>query len=152
MSATDSPPLQALRVMVLKRGVMLGGLNHEQRMLALALAARCAPADAPGFSETQANDALKRCLVEECAFLDTDHVELRRWLVDTGWWQRDGFGRQYQRCGAWAAGTEHAALEAALAGVSNPAHWVQCLRDTEAAQRAARRVAWQNSASADAGT
>ena len=48
-------------------------------------------------TEAQANDLLRQALGAQAAFLGTDHVELRRWLVDTHWWSRDGFGRAYWR-------------------------------------------------------
>ena len=48
-------------------------------------------------SEREVNEILKQWLAREGAMLATDHVELRRMLVDTGLLARDGFGRAYWR-------------------------------------------------------
>ena len=47
--------------------------------------------------EPGVNVHLKQALQGAARCLDTDHVELRRWLCDAGWLQRDGWGRAYQR-------------------------------------------------------
>jgi hypothetical protein len=86
----------ALLELVVKRGVGLGGLPDERRLLALALAWRSFDAGWRG-SEPQVNEQLKRALEGPMAFTDVDHVELRRWLVDCGFLSRDGFGREYAK-------------------------------------------------------
>ncbi len=134
------PTVSSLSMLVVKTGVMLGGLSEAQRQLALAVAAAAIPVDVE-HSEAQVNTALKRCLTAETAFLDTDHVELRRWLVDTGWWQRDGFGRAYRRRAADDLPAVLQPMQQALAGLDLPA-WVAAEQARAMSARADRRAAW----------
>jgi Uncharacterized protein conserved in bacteria (DUF2087) len=139
---TTAASLAALTSLVVKTGVALGGLPARDRELALALAAASLAEDAPA-SEAVVNRSLKRCLAEEASFLDTDHVELRRWLVDAGWWQRDGFGRVYRRVAIESLPASMQGLDGALRSLDLPV-WVQARRDDIAARRKARRGAWQS--------
>ncbi len=132
--------LQALAALVVKQGVVLGSLSHEQRSLALALAWRGLPAGRP-LAEREVNDALKAQLGGAASFLDTDHVELRRWLVDAGWLARDGFGREYRRVEPRALPPESRALASALSLIE-PARWCAGQRVAKAGERDARRRAW----------
>jgi hypothetical protein len=155
MSATPPPPpaLPApLARLALKRGVGLGGLTADERAWALAVAARCLPAgDGPdeGDDEAGVNGRLRDALAGDAAFLDTDHVELRRWLVDTGWWRRDGFGRRYHRTPAGALPATLAAIDAAVeacladGGPATLGPRLAAHRDADTARRAARAAAWQ---------
>ncbi|MFZ4650713.1 MAG: DUF2087 domain-containing protein [Rubrivivax sp.] len=129
-----------LAALVVKSGVHLGGLSEAQRAWALGVAAQGLP-HGPGVSEAQANARLKAALGAEAAFLDTDHVELRRWLVDTGWWKRDGFGRCYERVPADALPANLRPLDEVLAGLDLPA-WVAARREAHRAERDKRRQAW----------
>jgi len=138
MAASD--PLNALATLVVKTGVGLGGLTLAQRELVLALAATVLVSGS-AVSEPDVNLLLRRCLAEEGAFLDTDHVELRRWLVDSGFWRRDGFGRAYERVAAAELPPQLQAAAAALAGI-DPGAWVRRLREQRQAGRDARRSAW----------
>ena len=63
------------------------------------LMAAAAHAFAPDrtYTEPEVNERLRAWLAGAGAMLDVDHVELRRWLVDTGALARDGFGRAYAR-------------------------------------------------------
>jgi hypothetical protein len=128
-----------LRSLVVKNGVLPGGLPTAQRALALGIAA-AAIAEGVEHSEPQVNAALKRCLAEEGAFLDTDHVALRRWLVDSGWWRRDGFGRGYARAPAAELPAALRAVRQALDALDLPG-WVVAERVRVRAERAARRAA-----------
>lgn len=127
-----------LATLVCKRGVGLGGLTQSRRELALAVAAHALP---PGtsLSEGEVNLVLKQALLAEARFLDTDHVELRRWLVDIGWWQRDGFGRAYRRTAEAELGTALQAIDAALSGLDLPA-WIGERLTEHRTQREARRA------------
>ena len=129
-----------LATLVCKRGVGLGGLTHPQRELALAVAAHALPLGASA-SESEVNLALKQALLAEARFLDTDHVELRRWLVDIGWWQRDGFGRAYRRTAEDELRPALQAIDAALAGLDLPA-WIGERLTEHRTQGEARRAAW----------
>lgn len=131
--------IDRLAALVVKSGVSLGGLPDEDRQLALAVAANALPLG-EGFTEAQVNARLRRSLAEECAFLATDHVELRRWLVDTGWWRRDGFGRCYQRVPVARLGDSQRPLAEAASELDLPT-WVAAARDARKAERERRRQA-----------
>ncbi len=91
-----------LSLLILKSGLALGGLSEADRALVLAVPARTLARDAVA-SEAQVNALLKSSLDAESSFLGTDHVELRRWLVDARWWQRDATrAARDQRRHAWA--------------------------------------------------
>lgn len=129
--------------LVVKSGVMLGGLSQPDRLLVLALPAeRLRPGEA--VSEAEVNARLRCSIAEEAAFLDIDHVELRRWLVDSGWWRRDGFGRCYERVPTDALAGELREVADALHGLDLPA-WVAACRDALRRQREQRRQAWERS-------
>jgi hypothetical protein len=133
-------PLPALQALVVKDGVGLGGLPALQRSLALALVWAGLPAGSE-CSEREVNACLRAQLAGAAAFLDTDHVELRRWLVDTGWLQRDGYGRAYRRVAADALAPEQRALAEALADLRTDA-WVAEARAAQRARRDAQRRDW----------
>lgn len=141
-AADPGPPFIArLAALVVKDQVHLGSLAQGQRALAFALVwAGLPPADAV-LDERAVNGALKAQLAEAASFLSTDHVELRRWLVDGGWLARDGFGREYRRVEAAALPPEHRALVAALEWL-DPAAWVREQRERKAEERARRHAAW----------
>ena len=108
--------------------------------LALALVWRGLPADRP-LAEREVNDALTAQLAGAAGFLDTDHVELRRWLVDAGWLARDGFGREYRRVQPRALQAASRALASAIALIE-PERWCAEQRAAKANERATRREAW----------
>ena len=105
--------------------------------LVLASAALFVPADG-ALDERGANVCLKRFLASAGAMLDTDHVELRRWLADLGFILRSDVGTDYRRgvlpdwLQAAAAELDEHQLSQAVAGA----------RDQRAQQRAARKAAW----------
>ncbi len=136
--------LDQFNALVCKTGVGLGLLSPAQRAMALLVAAQTLPLGA-AMSEPEVNAALKDCLAGPASFLDTDHVELRRWLVDTGYWRRDGFGRSYERMPV--ADLQPALLEAidqvrGFTGSVALSAWIADRRAGAHAQRAARRAAW----------
>jgi len=88
-----SPRLESL---VLKAGLRLGLLSDADRALILALAA-CAVEPGPSLREDEVNRRLIDWLADVGAMVATDHVELRRWLVDGGYLARDGWGYAYAR-------------------------------------------------------
>ena len=96
------PPMDAtsrLDRLAVKTGVSLGLLPAADRDAVLAWAAIHVPA-ASGLDERGVNAVLQAFLGGAGSMLRTDHVELRRWLVDTGWLERDGFGRAYRLAAA----------------------------------------------------
>jgi len=140
MKLNLADPLTALKTLVVKEGVGLGGLPAVQQSLVLALVWAGLPADS-AVSERQVNECLKAQLNGAAIFLDTDHVELRRWLVDAGWLQRDGYGRAYRRVAADALAADQRLLADALVGVDTGA-WVAEARAAQRARREARRRDW----------
>lgn len=142
----DSPdpllkPLEPLEPLVCKQGVALGGLSPAERDRALAVAAASVGPGEP-LTEAQVNARLKASLAAEAAFLHTDHVELRRWLVDTGWWRRDTYGQRYEAVAVEDLRPEVQALARAVRRVDLAA-WAAALREAAAAQRERRRRAWE---------
>lgn len=134
-------PLRDLAALVVKEGVGLGGLSVAHRPWPLALVWSGLPAQTV-LTERQLNELLKAELAGAVAFLDTDHVELRRWLVDAGWLTRDGFGREYRRVGLDALSAGQREVADALAAI-DPATWVAEVRTAHRTRREARRAQWQ---------
>lgn len=80
-----------------RRGVLLSSLTQGRDLeLILATAALHLP-NQQLLTEAQANDALRDFLGHIGAFVETDHVELRRWLADTGFIARNDRGSDYRR-------------------------------------------------------
>lgn len=137
-AAAVPPGLEALLV---KEGVAIGGLPEAQRQLALGFVWAGLPAGV--LAEREVNDALRAQLAGPARWLDTDHVELRRWLVDAGWLARDGYGREYRRVPVAALPAPARALGAALDGLDTTAHAAGC-RAAHEARRAERRRAFES--------
>lgn len=148
-ASTTAPPSSSaalperLRRLVVKNGVGLGLLPADDLALALAWVWTGLPADRV-MNEREVNLVLKAQLQGPAACLATDHVELRRWLVDAGWLQRDGYGREYRRVpgGPGRHGALVEALDALLSGTDNSA-WATAQREAHAAERETRRQRWQ---------
>jgi hypothetical protein len=139
MTTTQAGDVErALAALAVKQGVGIGLLADSERQRVLALAALALPRG-ERVTEARANEALKGWLAGPCRFLAVDHVELRRWLVDAGWWQRDDWGRAYER--ARVAPDEH--LAQALEGLGNAAQWMAARRAAHESQRAQRRAAFE---------
>jgi len=134
----------AAHAYALKQGVALGGLGPDQRelVLGLAWAALAQQLPAPAASERLVNDALRHWLSAAGAPLRTDHVELRRWLVDGQWLQRDGFGRAYACAPASAQPAARQPLLHWLQAGPDRGAQVQAWRAAEEHRRALRRQAW----------
>jgi hypothetical protein len=142
----DEDVLKALARLVVKSGVAIGGLPPAEQALALGLAWAGLPRQAV-LSEPGMNRALKARLAGAAACLDTDHVELRRWLVDAGWLHRDSWGREYRCLPADAVAPRWRPLAAVLDGLDIDA-WVAARRAEQQARRDARRRAWEGTAAA----
>lgn len=140
---TPADALHALARLVVKDGVSLGGLSQGDRLLALAAVWAALPEVTA--SEAQVNESLRQALAGPACWLATDHVELRRWLVDAGWLARDGFGRAYDRVAATALAAALQPAAAAVAGM-DIARWVAHARQQHQQQRAARHQAWRQQA------
>ncbi|MCW5637084.1 MAG: DUF2087 domain-containing protein [Rubrivivax sp.] len=132
--------LPTLSSLVVKDHVALGGLGDGEQTLALALVHATLPPGAR-LSEREVNDKLKAALAGAAGWLDTDHVELRRWLVDTGWLTRDGFGREYHVVPHTALRSEHQPA-ARLLATFDVTRWVAAERGRRSDERAARKARW----------
>lgn len=139
-----SPPIASLQRLVVKDGVHLGGLPAAQLPWALGCAWAVLPAET--LSEADVNRALKAALAGPACWLDTDHVELRRWLVDAGWLQRDGYGRAYDKRAPAQLAPPLQPVAAGLLGLGDLGAWVARMRQQDEQARAARRQAWQQQA------
>jgi tRNA(adenine34) deaminase len=132
--------LERLAQLAVRQGVHLTTLQQKSGRdleLVFASAALHFPADRL-LDERGANEVLKEFLATAGAMLATDHVELRRWLVDTGFMRRSDYGTDYRR-GAFPAWMSEAAqaLDADRIGAA-----VSEARAARDAQREARRQAW----------
>ncbi|MBA4175701.1 MAG: hypothetical protein C0505_03945 [Leptothrix sp. (in: Bacteria)] len=149
---TASEPATTLRHnlgrLVVKGGVALGLLAPDEQALALAFVWAGLP-EGVVMNEREVNAVLREQLAGPVQCLATDHVELRRWLVDAGWLQRDGYGREYRRVAAGPALRRALAqaLTEALAGQASTA-WAAARRAAHEAEREARRQRWQAQAQA----
>lgn len=116
----------------------LGLLAERDRAVLLAFAASAFEVDR-GYREAEVNQALSAWLEGPGEMLRTDHVELRRWLVDAGFISRDGYGRSYVRGPAEASRATGLLGDAAPAEIATA---VAALRSARIAERAARRQAF----------
>ncbi|CAD5365858.1 Exonuclease SbcC [Rubrivivax sp. A210] len=137
MEVAATPLEQRLARLVVKNEVGLGGLASADQALAFALVWRVLPAGTT-HSEPGINAQLKAALSGAAAWLDVDHVELRRWLVDSGWLWRDGWGREYRRVEPEGLTAEQGELAAALQALDAEA-WVAGQRRRHQAAREQRR-------------
>jgi tRNA(adenine34) deaminase len=94
------------------------------------------------YTEPEVNERLKRWLDDGGSMLATDHVELRRWLVDMRFVERDGYGRSYRRS---AAPNAYSATLAALADADLNAI-ARIAREADAAAREQRKSEWRQAA------
>jgi len=127
--------------LAIRRGISLGALQSASRndfVLVLAAAARGFAAGR-AYSEREVNEILRGFLGAPGAMLATDHVELRRWLVDFHLLERDGFGRIYT---TGIPAPEFAVAAAQLAAVDLTALAGEA-RAREAAARAERKQRWE---------
>jgi len=123
-----------------RQGLHLGSLRERDPLdleLLLASAALFLP-EGQLLTEKQANEHLKAFLASAGSMLETDHVELRRWLADMGFLHRSDYGTDYRR-GNFPAWMIDAAAE--LGPEQLRAAAVDA-RDAKARNRAARKQAW----------
>lgn len=129
--------------LALRHGVHLSSLQRkggQDLELVLASASLHLPVDT-SVDEGQANDAIRAFLLGSGAMLAIDHVELRRWMVDTGYLRRSAAGTDYRR------GTlpEWLAPAAAQLDARRIEQAVLAAREAHRQQRAERHRAWQAS-------
>ena len=132
--------LERLAQLAVRQGVHIATLQQKDGRdleLVFATASLFFPADRL-LDERSANTVLKEFLSTAGAMLDTDHVELRRWLVDTGFVRRTDFGSDYRR-GTLPAWLQEAAGTLGPQALADAAMQARTARD---AQREAKRQAW----------
>jgi tRNA(adenine34) deaminase len=133
-------PLSTWRRLSALDGLTLGTLQHNRKHefgVLLAAAALAFDPDA-SYSEAQVNERLQTWIAGPGRMVDTDHAELRRFLVDMRLLSRDGYGRSYRRVPA--SGSLADALEG-LSGID----LIAIASDARDA-RAARKARWLASA------
>lgn len=121
--------------LAVKTGVSLGLLPPDERDAVLAWAAIHMPA-LDALDERSVNGVLQAFLREGGSMLRTDHVELRRWLVDGRWLDRDGFGRAYRLA---AGAPERASVLLGDASAERLDARIASRQAAEAAERRLRR-------------
>jgi tRNA(adenine34) deaminase len=132
--------LERIAQLAIRQGLHLATLQQKEGRdleLVFASAALAFPPDRL-LAERDANEVLKAFLASAGAMLDTDHVELRRWMVDTGFLRRSDFGTDYRR-GEFPAWLIEAAHELDFRRIAEAALHARSARD---ATREARRQAW----------
>jgi tRNA(adenine34) deaminase len=132
--------LERLAQLAIRQGVHLSTLQQKDGRDLELIFASCwlgFPADRM-LDERDANDVLKSFLDGAGVMLDTDHVELRRWLVDTGFIRRSDYGTDYRRGSlpAWLADA------ASSMDAGQIASTVAAAREAHDTRREARRQAW----------
>lgn len=115
---------------------MLGAARADLDLL-LASAALHLPVD-EGLSEREASERLRGFLATTGVMLDTDHAELRRWLVDLGFVERSDRGTDYRR-GVLPASLQSAAEQL---DAQRLVEAVEQARATHESERQARKQAW----------
>jgi len=132
---SDDTFARAWRATTVKEGVTLGALTGDAFAATLASASLAIPGGAM-LTESDVNECLRGWLAGPGAMLATDHVELRRWLVDLKLVERDGYGRAYRRA---TPPEGFAAAVAAMAAI-DPAVTAAEARASHARERAERRA------------
>jgi tRNA(adenine34) deaminase len=132
--------LERIAQLALRQGVHLSTLQQKaggDLELLFASAALAFPADA-SLSERQANSILQRFLATAGVMVATDHVELRRWMVDLGYLRRSDYGTDYRQ------GALPSRLVEAAEGLDfeRIAEAVLLARQRNESEREARRQAW----------
>lgn len=139
-AVTANEWVERMSLLALRQGVHLSTLQQKtggDLELLFASAALAFPSDI-SITEKDSNEILKRFLSGAGVMVATDHVELRRWMVDAGFLQRSDYGTDYRR-GAlpdWLAdAAQHLDFERVADAVA------QARSDNESL-RESRRQAW----------
>jgi len=132
--------LERLAQLATRNGLLLSTVRERDARdfeLLLASATLFLPAGQL-LDERGANGCLRQFLDTAGAMLDTDHVELRRWLADLGFVHRTDRGTDYRRgvLPAWLAAA------AAVLSAGALAEAVRTARSARDRDRAARKAAW----------
>ena len=133
--------LATWRRLCVRNGLTLGGLasGRQHEFVAVLASAALAFDDDAVYSEAEVNERLRGWLANAGAMIETDHVELRRWLIDARLLARDGFGREYRRV---AAPEAFGASMRALSGLDLGLVAAEA-REAHERERAARHASWK---------
>jgi len=137
---TANDCLERMSQLALRHGVHLSTLQQKDGgdlELLFAGAALAFPAGTL-FNKQDANEILKRFLASAGVMVATDHVELRRWMVDTGFLQRSDYGTDYRR-GTIPEWLSEAARQLDFERIAKA---VAQSRSANESQRETRRQAW----------
>ena len=146
VSRKEPDPLVTWQRLSVRKALSLGGLQSGRgyEFGVVLSAAALALHKGVEYTEPEVNERLKRWLDDGGAMLATDHVELRRWLVDMQFVERDGYGRSYRRS---TAPNAFAATLAALEGADLNAI-ARIARDADVAAREQRKREWRHGTTA----
>jgi tRNA(adenine34) deaminase len=140
MTTTDA--LTTWRRLSVRERISLSGLQsgRQDDFRVLLAAAALAFDEDRSYSEAEVNARLEAWLAEAGTMLSTDHVALRRMLVDMRLLDRDGFGRCYVRA---PVPESYAAAMSSLSGY-DLAHLAIEARERRERERAERKRAWEH--------
>ncbi|MBA2414080.1 MAG: tRNA adenosine(34) deaminase TadA [Burkholderiaceae bacterium] len=132
--------LQRMEHLALRHGVHLSTLQQKDGRdleVLFASAMLAFPSDKL-LGEQAANTILRHFLETAGVMVATDHVELRRWMVDTGFLQRSDYGTDYRRgtVPAWLADAAKAL------DIDRIVDTVVDARTANVTERETRRQAW----------
>ena len=148
MTMNETKSIDRFAALAVRTGLSLGVL-YSARIgdfhLLLAAASRAFAADRT-YSERDVNDVLRAWLAREGSMLAVDHVELRRWLVDSHVLVRDDYGRAYV---LGQPASEIAAVAMAIAG-ADLAQIAADARTRDAKAREERKRKWNATVRDDA--
>jgi len=137
---TTNACIERLEALAPRQGLSLGGMHSASPADFALMLAAAAQSFTPAtvYTEREVNGRLRAMLAGVGLMLAVDHVELRRWLVDTGVLTRDGFGRAY------TPGVPSPAIAVAIEALAG--HDLDAIartaRERDAARREARRSQW----------
>jgi tRNA(adenine34) deaminase len=139
-ATSEAQWLARLEELARRREMHLGHLLQKHRRdfdLLLASAAQFLPAER-GIDERSANERLLEFLGAAEGMLATDHVELRRWMADLGFLNRNDRGGDYRRGNLpkWLA------CDPALIDAARVTQTLRAARAEEEARRSARKQRW----------
>ena len=137
---TTNAYIERLEALAPRQGLSLGGMHSASPADFALMLAAAAQSFAPAtvYTEREVNGRLRAMLAGVGLMLAVDHVELRRWLVDTGVLTRDGFGRAY------TPGVPSPAIAVAIEALAGHDldDIARTARERDAARREARRSQW----------
>ncbi len=131
------PTLDRFKHLLLRNEIVISNLSDSDMGIIVVAAALTIPKHAT-YTEKEITELLGRCLSTVGSNLQTDAVELRRYLVDSRCLHRDPAGRAYTRSDDWPSKWKEIAAELESVDV---AQFADQVRTDDAERRAARKKA-----------